>query len=506
MTTALTALTAGMAIPYGGDRVAVVGQELAEVFQPGDALYVVQQTGALLHVPAAVRAAVSRQVDAAVDAFAGLRAVAPRSIADFFRGFADRLEREWEAVQRASDADVERARGLGRSTTRLEVSPRVRDEMAAGLRGWAQRLDEGGPAALSRAVGRIDHGDWEVVEATAPLGVVAFVFEGRPNVLADAAGVVATGNTAVLRIGGDALATAQAIDRRALTPALEAAGLPAGTISLVPVRDRSAGWALFSDPRLALAVTRGTGRAVLELSAVARQAGVPVSAHGTGGAWLVADSAADAGRLAGAVEHSLDRKVCNTLNVAVIVQSRAAELAPVVLEAADRAAAARAGRGARARVHVADGSQPWVPEAAFADRIVVRRADGDGEEPRASLLPIERLAEEWEWEDTPEFALLVVPDLDAAIGAVNRHSPQFVASLISEDPESHRRFRDGVNAPFVGDGFTRWVDGQYALDEPELGLSNWQFGRLLARGGVLTGATMTTRRLFAHHAGGDQHR
>jgi glutamate-5-semialdehyde dehydrogenase len=81
-----------------------------------------------------------------------------------------------------------------------------------------------------------------------------------------------------------------------------------------------------------------------------------------------------------------------------------------------------------------------------------------------------------------------------------------VASLISEDPAAQERFRQSVNAPFVGDGFTRWVDGQYALDEPELGLSNWQSGRLLARGGVLTGATMTTRRLFAHQGSGDQHR
>ena len=49
----------------------------------------------------------------------------------------------------------------------------------------------------------------------------------------------------------------------------------------------------------------------------------------------------------------------------------------------------------------------------------------------------------------------------------------------------------------MGDGFTRWVDGQYALNTPELGLSNWQFGRLLARGGVLSGDSVYTVR---HHA------
>ncbi|HVZ31184.1 MAG TPA: hypothetical protein VG963_02090, partial [Polyangiaceae bacterium] len=54
-----------------------------------------------------------------------------------------------------------------------------------------------------------------------------------------------------------------------------------------------------------------------------------------------------------------------------------------------------------------------------------------------------------------------------------------------------------INAPFVGDGFTRWVDGQFALRRPELGLSNWQNGRLLARGGVLTGDGIFTLRTRA---------
>ncbi len=51
-----------------------------------------------------------------------------------------------------------------------------------------------------------------------------------------------------------------------------------------------------------------------------------------------------------------------------------------------------------------------------------------------------------------------------------------------------------MDAPFVGDGFTRWVDGQYALDRPELGLSNWEEGRLFARGGVLSGDSVYTVR------------
>jgi len=69
----------------------------------------------------------------------------------------------------------------------------------------------------------------------------------------------------------------------------------------------------------------------------------------------------------------------------------------------------------------------------------------------------------------------------------NRYSPQFTASLIDESAAEQDRFWSAVNAPFVGDGFTRWVDGQYALNKPELGLSNWEHGRLFARGAVLSG-------------------
>ena len=76
---------------------------------------------------------------------------------------------------------------------------------------------------------------------------------------------------------------------------------------------------------------------------------------------------------------------------------------------------------------------------------------------------------------------------DQAVELFNRYSPRLAASLIAEDSEQQARFYARVDAPFVGDGFTRWVDGQYALGRPELGLSNWENGRLFARGGVLAG-------------------
>jgi glutamate-5-semialdehyde dehydrogenase len=90
--------------------------------------------------------------------------------------------------------------------------------------------------------------------------------------------------------------------------------------------------------------------------------------------------------------------------------------------------------------------------------------------------------------------LVVTKSVAEAVDLHNRYSPRFIASLVSDDGAEQSRFYDTVDAPFVGDGFTRWVDGQYALDTPELGLSNWQLGRLLGRGGVLTGESIHTIR------------
>jgi glutamate-5-semialdehyde dehydrogenase len=277
-----------------------------------------------------------------------------------------------------------------------------------------------------------------------------------------------------------------------LAPALAEAGLPEGALCLIESADRAAGWALFSDRRVALAVARGSGAAVAQLGSVARQAGVAVSLHGTGGAWIVADVSADAARFGAAVRHSLDRKVCNTLNVCCIVRARADELVGVFC---DSLAAAGAARGHGCKLHVV-GDAP-LPASWREARVLVRRADGDHEEALVDTLAEDQLGREWEWEETPEVSLVIAHDLDHAVALFNRYSPQFCASLISEDGAAQRAFFAGVNAPFVGDGFTRWVDGQYALGQPELGLSNWENGRLLARGAILTGEGVFTVRCRA---------
>ncbi len=489
-----------MPIVFAGDRVARVSPELAAAFQLGDRLIVVQSTGALLHVPAADHALAAAAVADARAAFDGLAAVSDQQISSFFDGFADRLadDRLFAAIVDANAEDVADAGQRGRSTTRLVLDEAMRRSMIEGLRVWQRHS-----AVRDRVTRTIAHEGWRVDERRAPLGVVGFVFEGRPNVFADATGVLRTGNTVVFRIGSDALRTARAIIAHAVEPALAAADLPAGAVRLLDAPSRATGWALFGDTRLALAVARGSGAAVEQLGAVARQAGVPVSLHGTGGAWMLVGAASSPDRLGDVVAHSLDRKVCNTLNVCCVARDGAERLVPAVLDGLWRAARTL---GTSPRLHVIAGSEPYVPAGWFTEMAEISRAAGPSREPLADTVEVESLATEWEWERSPEMSLVVVDDLAAAAELFNRHSPHFVASVISDDPGDHAAMWSALDAPFVGDGFTRWVDGQYALNEPELGLSNWQGGRLACRAGVLSGDSIHTLRLRVTQADPGVHR
>lgn len=498
--TRLTHLEPGMPILVGGDRVVRVSAELAEKFRPGDRLIVVRKTGEILHVPQAVRQLASDAVTKACSAFDALQSVSDDQITGFYEDFGLRLadDDRWREVVKINEEDVTRAKEKGRSTTRLVADDKMRAAMIAGLYQW-RTLE----SRRDKVTNTIEHEGWSVDEVVSPCGVVAFVFEGRPNVLADATGVLRSGNTAVFRIGSDALQTAKAIMDLALIPALKHAGLPEGAVTLLESAAHSAGWALFADPRLALAVARGTGRTVDTLGAIAREAGNSVSLHGTGGGWIIADEAADPGDFELAVYDSLDRKVCNTANTICIPRSRADDLVPRLLHALHRRGE-KLGYGFR--LHVAEGSEDIIPRELFTQETCVLRATGAQHELTATVWPHNQLGHEWEWEQTPEVTVAAIANLEEGIGLFNSQSPLLVVSLISDNEQAQEYFLKAINAPFLGNGFTRWVDGQYALCRPELGLSNWQNGRLLARGGILTGDGVYTVKLRVRQTDPDVHR
>ena len=98
----------------------------------------------------------------------------------------------WTEIATVNAADVAKAAGRGRSTTRLAVSAAMREKMIDGLRGWAQM-----PSRRGALLETVHHDGFDIELVGAALGVVAFVFEGRPNVLADACGVLRGGNAVV---------------------------------------------------------------------------------------------------------------------------------------------------------------------------------------------------------------------------------------------------------------------------------------------------------------------
>ena len=469
-----------------GDALISVTAEFAQSLKDGDTVLGIASSAALRRIPLNIRELVTDAVSSSLQSFQRLSDASPAQIDAFFDTAARLLADDsvFDAIAVANAEDVSSARSRGRSTTRLLLSSKMRTDMVSAFRMWRDL-----EMKTEELVESVKHDGWTVEQWRSPLGVIGFVFEGRPNVFADATGVLKGGNTVVFRIGSDALRTARAIMHNVVAPALLQSGLPVECVQLLDSAEHSAGWALFSDKRLALAVARGSGQAVSELGSIAQQSGLSVSLHGTGGAWILVGESCDEGELSLHVEHSLDRKVCNTLNTICVPLHRAEELVPVIFDAARRAGRKR---GTEPRIHAVLGSEKYL--LASTD-IVVQRAEGPVSEPQVTVSDVSSLGHEFEWEENPEFHIVLVESLQHAVDLFNTYSPQFVVSTCSQSDDEQTFVWRRANAPFVGDGFTRWVDGQFALLRPELGLSNWEGGRLFARGGILSGDSAFTVRL-----------
>ena len=457
-----------------GGELVEIGSEIANAFLDGDRLIATTSAGILL-VPKSDSDLVSSCISASIDAFSALRDVVDGQIMSFYEGFARRLKDEaiFSQIREANERNVADALAKGRSTTRLVLSESMRQDMIDALLIWKELVTS------STVRETVNHDGWSVESHVAPLGVVGFVFEGRPNVFADATGVLASRNVCVFRIGSDALETARAIMDLAVTPSLQEAGLPLASVLLLPSKTHAAAWALFSDKRLSLAVARGSGSSVALLGEIAQQHGIPASLHGTGGAWMIVSDVENADRIRHVVQNSLDRKVCNTLNTVVLTTKSLENSLQSVIDGVAHAAQRR---NTHAVLHVDGGVASALANCSAPQEFVVE------------LIDHSKLGTEWEWENIPELSIVVADDVDAAVLMFNKYSPSFVLSVISDDQAEVEAAWRLSNAPFFGDGMTRWVDGQYALRKPELGLSNWQNGRTFARGGILSGDSIYTVR------------
>ena len=263
-----------------------------------------------------------------------LAAARDEDIDQALRGMAARLGETVGEVLAANAADVAAGEeaGLGKGLLdRLRLDRARIAEMARQLGLLADAPFPPGETPVRDLPGGL-----RLAERRVPVGVIGANYEARPNVTVDVASqLLKSRNAGVLRTGGAALRSAEALFDHVIAPAVEAAGLDPGALQLVRSADREAATELVRRPGLIpLVILRGSGETTRTLAAEAARHGVRTLAHADGGGVLYLDAAADPALAAGIIAGSLDRLgVCNRLNLLLIHEAAWDALLPVALEA-----------------------------------------------------------------------------------------------------------------------------------------------------------------------------
>ncbi|MGA1041550.1 MAG: glutamate-5-semialdehyde dehydrogenase, partial [Burkholderiaceae bacterium] len=200
------------------------------------------------------------------------------------------ISKERAALQAANQKDLEAARQAGQDAAfidRLGLSDKAIQTMVDGVLQIAQ---------LEDPIGEITHlrsrpSGIRVGQMRVPLGVIGIIYESRPNVTIDAAALcIKSGNATVLRGGSEALHTNQAL-AALMGPALEAAGLPAAAVQVVPTTDRAAVGMMITMPECIDVIVPRGGKSLIER--ISREATVPVIKHLDGICHVYIDNEAD---------------------------------------------------------------------------------------------------------------------------------------------------------------------------------------------------------------------
>jgi len=349
--------------------------------------------------------------------------------------------------ENARDLAAGRRQGLDEALLdRLELNAARIAAMAQGLREIAALPDPiGGISDMNYRPSGIQVGRMRV-----PLGVIGIIYESRPNVTADAAGLcLKSGNAAILRGGSEAIHSNQAI-AACIHAGLDAAGLPADVVQVIETTDRAAvGELVRMEQYVDVIVPRG-GKGLIER--ITREARVPVIKHLHGVCHTYIDGLADRDK---AVRVAINAKTqrygtCNTMETLLVSRQIAAQVLPALAE--DYRAAGVELRGCEAT------------RAILPDALPATETDWDTE----YLAPI--------------LAIRVVEDLDAAIDHIARHGSGHTDAIITESlPRAQRFLREVDSSSVMVNASTRFADGfEYGLGA-EIGIST---DKLHARGPV----------------------
>ena len=364
----------------------------------------------------------------------------------------------------ANLADVAHARKEGRDAAfvdRLTLAGDSIEQMAAGLEQIASLPDPVG--AISERTRRPT--GIEVARMRVPIGVIGIIYESRPNVTADAAGLcLKAGNACILRGGSEALHSNQAI-AACVRAGLAAAGLPAAAVQVIETADRAAvGELITMSEYVDVIVPRGGKELIARL---ARESRIPMIKHLDGVCHVYIDERADLEMAVRIADNAKTQRygTCNTMETLLVAESIAPQVLPRI-------------------------------GAIFSAKGVEMRAD----EAARRLLPGSLAASEQDYYTewlAPVVSVRIVPGIDAAIEHIAKYGSQHTDAIVTADPEKAARFlREVDSSSVMVNASTRFADGfEFGLGA-EIGIST---DKLHARGPVgLEGLTTLKYVVFGH--------
>jgi glutamate-5-semialdehyde dehydrogenase len=359
------------------------------------------------------------------------------------------IRRDTLKLLAANADDVAAARAAGQDSAfvdRLALTERTVDTMAEGLLQIA---------ALPDPVGEITDLKFrptgiQVGKMRVPLGVVGIIYEARPNVTADAAGLcLKAGNATILRGGSEAIRSNQAI-AACVQEGLRAAGLPETAVQVVATTDRVAVGHLIADEKHVDVIVPRGGKSLT--SRIASEAKVPVIRHLDGVCHVFIDASADPAKAIAIADNAKTQRYspCNTMETLLVHAGIASQLLPPLAGIyADKGVELRGCDRARALVAA---MKPATEDDWYAEYLA------------------------------PILAVRIVDSLDDAIAHVAKYGSQHTDAIVTEDWSAAMRFlREVDSSSVMVNASTRFADGfEYGLGA-EIGIST---NKLHARGPV----------------------
>ena len=366
---------------------------------------------------------------------------------------ADRICEQSGVLKEANALDLASGKEKGLDAAlldRLELTDDRIQSMAEGLRQIASLPDPIG--VISNMAYRPS--GIQVGQMRVPLGVIGIIYESRPNVTADAAGLcLKSGNAVILRGGSEAIHSNQAI-AECIKHGLAVAGLPADVVQVIETTDRAAvGELLRLKDSVDVIIPRG-GKSLIER--ISNESEVPVIKHLDGICHVYIDDEADKKKALDVAFNSKTQRygTCNTMETLLVADSVASDILPELAKMYDDAGVEL--RGCERSQSLLKGS----------DVAVVAASEDD-----------------WSTEYlAPVLSIKIVQGIDAAIAHINQYSSQHTESIITENYTRSRQFlREVDSSSVMVNASTRFADGfEYGLGA-EIGIST---DKLHARGPV----------------------